>query len=144
MKKFLALLLAAMMILCLVACGSEEVTEPETEDPTTAAGVANSDDAEISDEQLKALTEAYNQVAPIFNEVYAAAEENGWVTDEPTATEINAVNATLGTIGKALTEDLTMLNGCEDFDALINGVLAFGPALEELAERVSVPYGDVG
>ena len=39
---------------------------------------------------------------------------------------------------------LTMLNGCEDFDALINGVLAFGPALEELAERVSVPYGDVG
>ena len=54
------------------------------------------------------------------------------------------MNATLGTIGKALTEDLTLLNGCEDFDALINGVLAFGPALEELAERVSVPYGDVG
>ena len=30
MKKFLALLLAAMMILCLVACGSEAVTEPDT------------------------------------------------------------------------------------------------------------------
>lgn len=139
MKKFLALLLAAMMVLSLVACDIDESSEPETDEAPSSAVVADNSNAEISDEQLKALREAYNQAAPLFNEVYTAVEKNGWMADEQTAAEVQAVNGTLATIGKALTEDLTMLDG-SDFDKLAKTVLEFVPALEEMLERVSVPY----
>ena len=43
-------------------------------------------------------------------------------------------------IGKGLTEDISLLDG-SDFDALIDYLEnEFPPALEELSERVSVPY----
>ena len=46
----------------------------------------------------------------------------------------------LGFIGKGLTEDISLLDG-SDFDALIDYLEnEFPPALEELSERVSVPY----
>lgn len=148
MKKLCALLLALMMCFALVACGGEEyVEEPSdieepsnVEEPADSAMAADNTDAEISDEQLAALAQAYNQAAPLFNEAYTAAEENGWLADEQTAAEIQAVNATLGVIGQALTEDPSMLDGT-DFDALTDTVLQFVPALEELVERVSVPFG---
>ena len=45
-----------------------------------------------------------------------------------------------GFIGKGLTEDISLLDG-SDFDALIDYLEnEFPPALEELSERVSVPY----
>lgn len=153
MKKFLALLLALMMVFCLAACGSEEPAGPDveeeaagevaenedTEDPPESAQAADNTGAEISDEQLAALTEAYNQVAPLYNEAYTAAEANGWLADEQTAAEIEALNDTLGFIGHALTEDLTALDG-SDFDTLTTTLQGFVPALEELVTRVSVPY----
>ena len=139
MKKFLALLLSTLMVLSLVACDVDESSEPETDEAPSSAVVADNSNAEISDEQLKALREAYNQAAPLFNEVYTAVEKNGWMADEQTTAEVQAVNGTLATIGKALTEDLTMLDG-SDFDKLAKTVLEFVPALEEMLERVSVPY----
>lgn len=46
----------------------------------------------------------------------------------------------LGFIGKGLTEDISLLDG-SGFDALIDYLKnEFPPALEELSERVSVPY----
>lgn len=46
----------------------------------------------------------------------------------------------LGFIGKGLTGDISLLDG-SDFDALIDYLEnEFPPALEELSERVSVPY----
>lgn len=43
-------------------------------------------------------------------------------------------------IGKGLTEDISLLDG-SGFDALIDYLEnEFPPALEELSERVSVPY----
>lgn len=45
-----------------------------------------------------------------------------------------------GFLGKGLTEDISLLDG-SDFDALIDYLEnEFPPALEELSERVSVPY----
>ena len=146
MKKFLALLLAMMMLLSLAACGSdtsadEEDSTPaqEEEQPAESATVADNADAEISDEQLQALTEAYNAVAPIYNEAYTAADENGWMDDEQTAAEIQALSGTLSYVGTALTEDLTMLDG-SDFDALTASLQELVAPTQELLDRVSVPY----
>lgn len=128
MKKWIALLLAVMMCLSMAACSTEDVAQ-----------VADNSNAEISDEQLEALMEAYNVVAPLYNEAYDAAESNGWLADELTAAEIEAVNATLGVISQALTEDLTMLDG-SDFEALPAALLEMEEPLREMIERVSEPY----
>ena len=91
-------------------------------------------------EQLADLTAAYNNVAVPYNEIATAVNENGWMNDEQTATEMKALSDTLGFIGKGLTEDISLLDG-SDFDALIDYLEnEFPPALEELSERVSVPY----
>lgn len=147
MKKFLALLLAMMMLLSLAACGSDtdadvkEDADPaqEEQQPAESANVADNTDAEISDEQLQALTEAYNEVAPLYNEAYTSADANGWMDDEQTAAEIQALSGTLSYIGTALTEDLTMLDG-SDFDALTASLQEMVEPVQELVQRVSVPY----
>ena len=86
------------------------------------------------------LTAAYNNVAVPYNEIATTVNENGWMNDEQTAAEMKALSDTLGFIGKGLTEDISLLDG-SDFDALIDYLEnEFPPALEELSERVSVPY----
>ena len=137
MKKWIALLLAVMMVLCLVACGGETTTEPETETDSTV--VAENDGAEITDEQLAALTEAYNEVAPLYNEVYVAAEANGWLEDDQTVAELDAVGGTMSFVAAGLTEDPAMLDG-SDFDALPDAIRQLIPELEAMLERVSVAY----
>ena len=91
-------------------------------------------------QKLADLTAAYNNVAVPYNEIATAVNENGWMNDEQTAAEMKALSDTLGFIGKGLTEDISLLDG-SDFDALIDYLEnEFPPALEELSERVSVPY----
>ena len=142
MKKWIALLLAVMMVLCLVACGGETTTEPETETETDSAVTADNSGAEITDEQLAALTEAYNEVAPLYNEVYVAAEANGWLEDAQTSTELDAVGGTMSFVAAGLTEDPAMLDG-SDFDALPDAIRQLIPELEAMLERVSVAYEPV-
>ena len=161
MKKFLVLILALVMALSLVACGGEvveeepaavveeevveEVVEEEPveevveEEPAASVGIVDASGAEVTEEQIIALANAYNEVAPVYNEIYTTAEANGWLEDELTFTELNAVGTTIGFIGAGLTEDLTMLDG-SNFEELTNTVLQLGAALEEVAVRVSVPY----
>lgn len=148
MKKILALLLSLMLALSLAACGGDDTTDtPEDEDPAPVTDEAETPDEDeevpegrITDEQLAALTAAYNNVAVPYNEIATAVNENGWMNDEQTATEMKALSDTLGFIGKGLTEDISLLDGT-DFEALIdkleNELL---PAMDELSERVSVPY----
>jgi len=132
-----------LMVLCLTACGSEEVAVEETdavvEETTDSLTTADISDADITQEQLVALAEAYNKVAPIYNEAYTLAEANGWLADEQTNLELETVNNTMGFIAAGLTEDPTLLDG-SDFDALTDTILQLAPALEEVIERVSVPY----
>ena len=148
MKKILALLLSLMLALSLAACGGDDTTDtPEDEDPAPVTDEAENPDEDekvpegrITDEQLAALTAAYNNVAVPYNEIATAVNENGWMNDEQTAAEMKALSDTLGFIGKGLTEDISLLDG-SDFDALIDYLEnEFPPALEELSERVSVPY----
>ena len=148
MKKILALLLSLMLALSLAACGGDDTTDtPEDEDPAPVTDEAETPDEDeevpegrITDEQLAALTAAYNNVAVPYNEIATAVNENGWMNDEQTAAEMKALSDTLGFIGKGLTEDISLLDG-SDFDALIDYLKnEFPPALEELRERVSVPY----
>lgn len=155
MKKLLALLLALMMALSLVACGGDsgadepsdnDVQAPQpTEDPaddgeTEGTGVTDQNGEPVSEETIAELTQAYNDLAIPYNEIATAANENGWMADEQTAAELDAVGTTLGFIGAALTEDITMLDGT-DFEALIlNLQEEFPAALEILNERVFVPY----
>ena len=146
MKKLLTLLMALALCLCVAACGGDTEAPADTEEPAETetdvnepVETADNEGAEITDEQLAALTEAYNVVAPLYNEAYTTAEANGWLADETTAAEIEAMNSTLGFIGTALTEDLTMLDG-SDFDALTETLLTLEAPLTELVERVSVPY----
>lgn len=156
MKKLLALLLAMMMVMSLAACGGsddtvdsdpvddEEISEPvdETgEDAEDAAtGLTDNNGNEVTQETINALTEAYNAIAIPYNEIIMAVNENGWMADEQTAAEVDAVSNTLGFIGTALTEDLSMLDGT-DFEALINSLeTEFPEVLDILSERVTVPY----
>lgn len=151
MKKILALLLSLMLVLSLAACGGDDTTDtpdtPVDEDPAPVTDEAEPPDEDeevpegrITDEQLAALTAAYNNVAVPYNEIATAVNENGWMNDEQTAAEMKALSDTLGFIGKGLTEDISLLDGT-DFEALIdkleNELL---PAMDELSERVSVPY----
>ena len=148
MKKILALLLSLMLVLSLAACGGDDTTDtPVDEDPAPVTDEAETpaEDEEvpegrITDEQLADLTAAYNNVAVPYNEIVGMVNENGWMNDEQTAAEMKALSDTLGFIGKGLTEDISLLDG-SDFDALIDYLEnEFPPALEELSERVSVPY----
>ena len=156
MKKLLALLLAMTMALSLTACGgsdepddfepaasneaSEPVEDSAEEESTDSTGLTDKNGNEVSQETIAELTAAYNAIAIPFNEIATAANENGWMADEQTATELNAVSSTLGFIGTALTEDITMLDG-SDFDTIINNLVnEFPAALDILSERVSVPY----
>ena len=142
MKKILALLLSLMLVLSLAACGGDDTTDtPVDEEPavTDEAETPTEDEevpeGRITDEQLADLTAAYNNVAVPYNEIATAVND-----DEQTATEMKALSDTLGFIGKGLTEDISLLDG-SDFDALIDYLEnEFPPALEELSERVSVPY----
>lgn len=140
MKKFLALILAMMTIMSLAACGGDVSEEPvESDASVSSAETADNSGAVITDEQVKALAEAYNQVAPLYNEIYAAAEKNGWLNDAQVAAEVQAVGGTMGVIGQALTEDMTMLDNA-NIDELCKAVLEFVPALEALAQKVAAPY----
>lgn len=147
MKKILALLLSLMLVLSLAACGGDDTTDaaPDEEPAVTDEAETPAENEEvpegrITDEQLADLTAAYNNVAVPYNEIATAVNENGWMNDEQTAAEMKALSDTLGFIGKGLTEDISLLDG-SDFDALIDYLEnEFPPALEELSERVSVPY----
>lgn len=135
MKKFAALLLAMMMVFTLAACGGSD--EP------AGTGLTDMNGNEVTQDTITKLTEAYNAIAVPYNEIATTANENGWMADEQTAAEFNALSSTLGFIGAALTEDLSMLDG-SDFDAIIEKLEnEFPTALDILSERVSVPY-DVG
>ena len=146
MKKILALLLSLMLVLSLAACGDDTPDTTVDEEPAVTDEVETpAEDEEvpegrITDEQLADLTAAYNNVAVPYTEIATAVNENGWMKDEQTAAEMKALSDTLGFIGKGLTEDISLLDG-SDFDALIDYLAnEFPPALEELSERVSVPY----
>ena len=137
MKKFLALLLAMMMVLSLAACGGDE---PEDSAPVSEDGPTTEQTQAVTDEALIPVANAVNEVAPIFNEVYEIAEAHGWLEDEQTATELQAVMGTLTFTQSALTDDPSKLENVTDFDSLAESILQLAPALEEIAERVSVPY----
>lgn len=162
MKKFLAMLLAMVMCMSTVACGGSdeaagtgssdsdvtsesegdesEGDESEGDDSEGSVTITDQNGEEVSQEKLEELKEAYNAIAVSYNEIATAANENGWMADEQTAAELDAVGTTLGFIGTGLTEDITMLDG-SDFDTLIDKLQNELPvALEEMAERVSVPY----
>ena len=115
MKKILALLLSLMLVLSLAACGGDDTTDtPVDEEPavTDEAETPTEDEevpeGRITDEQLADLTAAYNNVAVPYNEIATAVNENGWMNDEQTATEMKALSDTLGFIGKGLTEDISL------------------------------------
>ena len=150
MKRLLTLTLALVMSLSLTACGGsdDDASSSDVNDVSTSvsepaedgSGDASVPEGRISEEKLAELTEAYNNVAVPYNEIANLANENGWMADEQTNAEMNAMNSTLGTVGTALTEDISMLDGV-DVDALIAALSDELPgALAELKDRVSVPY----
>ena len=150
MKRLLTLTLALVMSLSLTACGGsdDDASSSDVNDVSTSvsepaedgSGDASVPEGRISEEKLAELTEAYNNVAVPYNEIANLVNENGWMADEQTNAEMNAMNSTLGTVGTALTEDISMLDGV-DVDALITALSDELPgALAELKDRVSVPY----
>ena len=150
MKRLLTLTLALVMSLSLTACGGsdDDASSSDVNDMSTSvsepaedgSGDASVPEGRISEEKLAELTEAYNNVAVPYNEIANLVNENGWMADEQTNAEMNAMNSTLGTVGTALTEDISMLDGV-DVDALIAALSDELPgALAELKDSVSVPY----
>lgn len=149
MKRLLTLTLALVMSLSLTACGGsdDDASSSDVNDVSTSvsepaedgSGDASVPEGRISDEKLAELTEAYNNVAVPYNEIAKLVNENGWMADEQTKAEMNALNSTLETVAAALT-DISKLDGV-DVDALIASLSDELPgALAELKDRVSVPY----
>ena len=149
MKRLLTLTLALVMSLSLTACGGsdDDASSSDVNDVSTSvsepaedgSGDASVPEGRISDEKLAELTEAYNNVAVPYNEIANLVNENGWMADEQTKAEMNALNSTLNTVAAALT-DTSKLDGV-DVDALIASLSDELPgALVELKDRVSVPY----
>ena len=149
MKRLLTLTLALVMSLSLTACGGsdDDASSSDVNDVSTSvsepaedgSGDASVPEGRISDEKLAELTEAYNNVAVPYNEIANLVNENGWMADEQTKAEMNALNSTLETVAAALT-DTSKLDGV-DVDALIASLSDELPgALVELKDRVSVPY----
>ena len=131
MKKFLALIIAMLMVASLAACGGDASVE---------ASASQSAEATYTEEQKASLTEVYNTAAILYNKIAAAAEKNGWMADEQTATEVGTVEDTLKTIGTALIGDMNLLDGMGDFDSLVENIDSLIPELEGVLERVSKPY----
>ena len=149
MKRLLTLTLALVMSLSLTACGGsdDDASSSDVNDVSTSvsepaedgSGDASVPEGRISEEKLAELTEAYNNVAVPYNEIANLVNENGWMADEQTNAEMNAMNSTLETVAAALT-DISKLDGV-DVDALIASLSDELPgALVELKDRVSVPY----
>ena len=112
---------------------------PTTETPAETPAPEASTSTDITEEQLTALTEAYNVVAVLYNEALTLAETNGWLNDELTVTELETVGSQLEFIGTALTEDLSLLADA-NLDELPAALLQMEQPFKELIERVSVPY----
>lgn len=91
-------------------------------------------------EQAGPLAEVYDVIASLYNEALTQAETNGWLNDELTVTELEAVAPHLELIGKALTEDIALLADT-NIEELIPALQELEAPLKELIERVSVPYG---
>ena len=149
-RQFTLLLASVLVVFALTACGGsdDDASSSDVNDVSTSvsepaedgSGDASVPEGRISEEKLAELTEAYNNVAVPYNEIANLVNENGWMADEQTNAEMNAMNSTLGTVGTALTEDISMLDGV-DVDALIAALSDELPgALAELKDRVSVPY----
>lgn len=142
MKKLLSLALALVLCVSLAACGGKEPapSEPAEPAPAESAPEPAPESNGGNEEQTQALSEAYNQVVDVYNEVADAAEANGWMADEAVAAEISAIGESVEPIGTALSEDMSLLEG-EDLDAL-PGFLTdeILPQLQALNEKVSVPY----
>lgn len=135
MKKIIALLIALMLAFTLVACGDGG---QDSEDPGKGEGTPI-EGAEITKEQLAEVAAAYNEVAPSFNEMYDAAEQNGWLNDEKTAAEIQVLSATLSTMAKAIADQPSLLDG-SNFEEIPGAIRGLQAGIDELAARVSVPY----
>lgn len=146
MKKLLSLALALAMCASLAACGGD--SDPAASGAGGASGspaassAGNTGDGP-TDAQLQTLTDAYNEVATLYNDVATKAQENGWTADEETNTTLQTISATLDPVGTALTEDMSMLEGA-DFDELPKALLEWKPQLEELAAKVAEPYAGGG
>lgn len=153
MKKLIALLLALMMVFSLVACGGEDVADDvDTGDDAAVSddvdtgdtdaegtGITDNNGNEVTADTIAALTEAYNNIAVTYNDLATAANENGWMGDEQTAAEFDALANTLGFVGAGLTEDLALLDGT-DFVKLIDMLENELPAALVEMERVYQPY----
>ena len=134
MKRLLTLTLALVMSLSLTACGGsdDDASSSDVNDASTSASEPAEDGS--GDASVPEGRSSDEPLAPLL------VNENGWMADEQTNAEMNAMNSTLGTVGTALTEDISMLDGA-DVDALIAALSDELPgALAELKDRVSVPY----
>ncbi len=152
MKKLIALLLALMMVFSLVACGEDAADDADVGDDAAVSddvgtddtdaegtGITDNNGEEVTADTIAALTEAYNNIAVTYNDLATAANDNGWMADEQTAAEFEALSNTLGFVGAGLTEDLTMLDGT-DFVALIDMLENELPAALVELERVYQPF----
>lgn len=115
MRKVVSLVLALLLAAGLCACSGD-------------------------DDQITALAEVYNRLAPMYNEAYDNAEANGWMEDAQTAAELNAVGSTLGPLGESLSGDRSDLEDV-DIEGLIKSLEELEPSLQEPVDRVSEPYG---
>lgn len=136
MKKLLALLLALALCASLIACGGGDNDGDDSYDP----GDSNADAAGgPTDEQLSALTEAYQQVSAVYNDAAIKVNESAWSADAQTVEELNTLGTMLEPIGLALSGDMSYLEGA-DFDELPAALLEMLPTAQALLEKVSQPY----
>ena len=109
MKKIITLFFALIMLLSLVACGSQGTTQ----DTTLSS-------ADVQAAELENLKDSANALGALYNEIIPIADANGWLQDDTFSQEANATSAMVQVAGE-IYADPSMLEG-ESAQDVIDGI----------------------
>jgi len=109
MKKIITLFFALIMLLSLVACGSQG----KTQDTTLSS-------ADVQAAELENLKDSANALGALYNEIIPIADANGWLQDETFSKDANATSAMVQ-VASEIVADPTMLEG-ESAQDVIDGI----------------------
>lgn len=111
MKKYVAIILALVMVLALAACGGSDKSE---------------------------LTKAYNDAANAYNEVATLANENGWNANEEINSTLTGIAGKLEKYKAIVTGSDKITD--EDMASYIEDLKALLPIMEEFKTTVANPF----
>lgn len=129
----------ADQIAALKADVEAAIAAPAEEAPAeeVPAGDAVAEDEGASAEQLQAITDMTTELSLLYNEAAQRAMENGWDTEEGTASELQTVYEAITSVQENM--DIIPADGV---DPLMEQLQIMLDGMPDIIDRVSEPYAD--